>query len=65
MPTRSRRSRSSRPAIRATLDVLKGKDLERALDKVEYELKFLYRVNFSNTLNMIEAMRGGLAADRS
>ena len=47
------------PAIRATLDVLKGKALENALDKVEYELKFLYRVNFSNTLNMIEAMRGG------
>ena len=41
------------------IDVLKGKDLERALDKVEYELKFLYRVNFSNTLNMIEAMRAG------
>lgn len=33
--------------------------LERALGTVQYELKFLYRVNFSNTLNMIEAMRGG------
>ena len=42
-----------------TLAVLKGKDLEHALGKVEYELKFLYRVNFSNTMNMIEAMRGG------
>ncbi len=42
-----------------TLAALKGKALEAALDKVEYELKFLYRVNFSNTLNMIEAMRGG------
>ena len=41
------------------IDVLKGKDLERSLSKVEYELKFLYRVNFSNTLNMIEAMRAG------
>jgi hypothetical protein len=41
------------------IDTLKGKDLEKALDKVEYELKFLYRVNFSNTLNMIEAMRAG------
>ena len=41
------------------IDVLKGKDLERALDKVEFELKFLYRVNFSNTMNMIEAMRAG------
>jgi hypothetical protein len=42
-----------------TLSVLKGKALDAALEKVEYELKFLYRVNFSNTLNMIEAMRGG------
>jgi hypothetical protein len=41
------------------IDVLKGKDLEKALDKVAYELKFLYRVNFSNTMNMIEAMRAG------
>jgi hypothetical protein len=48
------------------LAVLKGKDLERALGinnnksgSVEYELKFLYRVNFSNTINMIEAMRSG------
>ena len=41
------------------LGTLKGKDLEKALKKVEYELKFLYRVNFSNTVNMIDAMRGG------
>lgn len=43
------------------IDVLvsRRKDLELALDKVEYELKFLYRVNFSNTMNMIEAMRAG------
>ena len=41
------------------LNVLKDRDLEKALDKVEYELKFLYRVNFSNTLNMIDAMRSG------
>jgi hypothetical protein len=39
------------------LAALKGKDLEKDLKKVEYELKFLYRVNFSNTLNMIDAMR--------
>jgi hypothetical protein len=26
---------------------------------VQYELKFLYRVNFSNTINMIDAMREG------
>jgi hypothetical protein len=42
-----------------TLAVLKGSELDEALGKVEYELKFLYRVNFSNTLNMIDAMRGG------
>lgn len=41
------------------IDVLRGKDLRKALEKVAYELRFLYRVNFSNTLNMIEAMRGG------
>ena len=34
--------------------------LERALATIEKELKFLYRVNFSNTLNMIDAMRGGM-----
>lgn len=34
--------------------------LEKALRTVEYELRFLYRVNFSNTMNMIDAMRGGL-----
>ncbi len=34
--------------------------LEKALRTIEYELRFLYRVNFSNTLNMIDAMRGGL-----
>jgi len=42
-----------------TLAVLTGKELDKALGTVEYELKFLYRVNFSNTLNMIDAMRGG------
>jgi hypothetical protein len=41
------------------LGVLKGRDLDAALKKVEYELKFLYRVNFSNTINMIDAMREG------
>jgi hypothetical protein len=38
---------------------LKGRELAAALNKVEYELKFLYRVNFSNTINMIDAMREG------
>jgi hypothetical protein len=34
--------------------------LVKALGTIQFELKFLYRVNFSNTLNMIDAMRGGL-----
>jgi hypothetical protein len=38
---------------------LKGGELEHAMDKAAYELKFLYRVNFSNTVNMKEAMRQG------
>src|SRR6185436_13280785 len=41
------------------LSHLKGRDLDAALKKVQYELKFLYRVNFSNTINMIDAMREG------
>ena len=41
------------------IDTLRGADLQRALKNVAYELKFLYRVNFSNTKNMIDAMRGG------
>ena len=41
------------------LATLTGTDLVRALDKVMYELKFLYRVNFSKTLDMISAMHAG------
>jgi hypothetical protein len=41
------------------IDTLAGHDLERALKTVEDQLKFLYRVNFSNTKDMIDAMRGG------
>jgi hypothetical protein len=41
------------------LGSLKGGELDAALKKVEYELRFLYRVNFSNTINMIDAMREG------
>jgi hypothetical protein len=41
------------------IDTLTGRPLAKALQQVEYELKFLYRVNFSNTLNMIGAMRAG------
>jgi hypothetical protein len=33
--------------------------LQGAMEKVRSELRFLYVVNFSNTKNMIEAMRGG------
>jgi hypothetical protein len=33
--------------------------LGEAMAQVSRELRFLYRVNFSNTKNMIEAMRGG------
>jgi hypothetical protein len=33
--------------------------LDKALGTVEYELDFLYRVNFSNTRNMADAMRSG------
>jgi hypothetical protein len=33
--------------------------LANALATVRFELNFLYRVNFSNTMNMIDAMRGG------
>jgi len=41
------------------LGELKGGELDRALKKVEYELKFFYRNNFNNTMNMIDAMREG------
>jgi hypothetical protein len=42
------------------LSHLKGRELDAALRKVQDELKFLYRVNFSNTINMIDAMRQGV-----
>lgn len=34
--------------------------LAKALGTIRFELNFLYKVNFSNTMNMIEAMRGGV-----
>jgi len=34
--------------------------LEKALQTIRDELRFLYKVNFSNTMNMIGAMRSGL-----
>lgn len=42
-----------------SLGVLNKAQLQAALSKAAYELNFLYAVNFSNTLNMISAMRGG------
>lgn len=42
-----------------TLATLQGKGLVTALTVVADELDFLYRINFSNTMNMIGAMRGG------
>ena len=33
--------------------------LEKAMQTIHSELRFLYRVNFSNTMNMIDAMRAG------
>ncbi|MBA3541753.1 MAG: hypothetical protein H0T79_19220 [Deltaproteobacteria bacterium] len=46
--------------IMKTPTIIKGKvGLDRALATIEYELHFLYVVNFSNTMNMIDAMRGG------
>jgi hypothetical protein len=41
------------------LATLKGGDLDRAMNRVSYLLKFLYRVNFSNTMDMIDGMRAG------
>jgi hypothetical protein len=43
---------------RTILSLKKGQ-LKEALHSIEYELGFLYKVNFSNTMNMIGAMRGG------
>lgn len=47
-------------AIEKAPSSIKGKvGLDRALATIQYELHFLYVVNFSNTMNMIDAMRGG------
>lgn len=42
-----------------SLRAIPANALEAAMDTVRRELRFLYVVNFSNTKNMIEAMRGG------
>jgi hypothetical protein len=42
-----------------SLAALAPNALRGALAKTSFELRFLYQVNFSNTKNMIESMRGG------
>jgi hypothetical protein len=42
-----------------SLRAMPPRALAAAMDQVRRELRFLYVVNFSNTKNMIEAMRGG------
>ena len=42
-----------------TILTLKKTELKAGLQDIAYELGFLYNVNFSNTMNMITAMRGG------
>src|SRR5262249_11903264 len=42
-----------------SIDSLRGADLTRALDEQRKELKFLYTVDFSNTMNLIDSMRAG------
>jgi hypothetical protein len=42
-----------------TLDTLKPKELKKALGKVEKEFRHLYKVNFSNTIDILEAMDTG------
>jgi hypothetical protein len=42
-----------------TILTLKKQGLKAGLQDIAYELGFLYNVNFSNTMNMIAAMRGG------
>jgi hypothetical protein len=42
-----------------SIDDLAGTELARALDEQRKELKFLYTVDFSNTMNLIDSMREG------
>jgi hypothetical protein len=51
---------ATKPVGKATKPSPRAKQaLEKALGTVRYELNFLYRVNFSNTRNMMDAMRSG------
>jgi hypothetical protein len=63
-PGLSKQDTSPAPAdiepIEKTPSMIQGKvGLDRALATIQYELHFLYVVNFSNTMNMIDAMRTG------
>jgi hypothetical protein len=42
-----------------SIDDLRGGELADALDEQRKELKFLYTVDFSNTMNLIDSMREG------
>ncbi len=42
-----------------SIDDMRGVELARALDEQRKELKFLYTVDFSNTMNLIDSMRAG------
>lgn len=51
---------ATKPVGKATKPSPQAKQaLDKALGTVRYELDFLYRVNFSNTRNMMDAMRSG------
>jgi hypothetical protein len=58
-------AKAAKPAVKTDEDPPKPKKpkanplLEKALGTIQSELRFLYRVNFSNTANMITAMRVG------
>src|SRR5262249_15566954 len=64
-PGKAAKAEKADKAARADAEEPKAKKakpnplLEKALGTIQSELKFLYRVNFSNTANMITAMRVG------
>lgn len=59
-PVSGKMAEPGEESVRKEPAIVKGKTgFDRALATIQYELHFLYVVNFSNTLNMIDAMRGG------
>jgi hypothetical protein len=60
-PEKAKPARKAKAADEAgkVTKVKSNPQLEKALGTIQFELKFLYRVNFSNTANMITAMRVG------